>query len=127
MVAITPTIRTSSGTNSLQRPARSGFTEKKLNSMKAVALVGPMIVWREDEKSGATSAATAGAQHSIHHRQPGDGRKGDRLGNRQQRDVRGRAQVVPQLVRVVAPERRDERKQSHVFRGEMIPDSPCRP
>ena len=55
---MSPTISTRTGISSLHRPASAGLTEKKLNSMKAVAFVGPMIVCRDEEKSGATNAAT---------------------------------------------------------------------
>ena len=58
-MAIRPTMRTSSGINSPQRPVSAGFTEKKLNSMNAVAFVGPRIVCREPANNGATMAATA--------------------------------------------------------------------
>ena len=58
-VAMIPTMMTSSGISSLQRPVSAGFTEKKLKSMNAVAFVGPKIVCREPAKSGATKAATA--------------------------------------------------------------------
>ena len=54
-----PTISTSSGISSPKRPVSAGFTEKKLNSMNAVAFVGPSTVWREPANNGATKAATA--------------------------------------------------------------------
>ena len=54
-----PTIRTSRGTSWVSRVASIGSIAKKPKSMKAVAFVGPRMVWREPAKIGATSDAVA--------------------------------------------------------------------
>lgn len=59
MIEMPPIIRTRRGSRSPWRSLSSGFRAKKLNSMKAVALVGPRTLKRELAKKGAVRAAMA--------------------------------------------------------------------
>ncbi len=66
-------------------------------------------------------------KHSVNDWKPGDGSKGDRLGNRQQCDIRCCTGVSPEFLEAVIPERSGEWQEGDVFRGIMVPDTPSHP
>ena len=77
------------------------------------------------DPTGQALTPAGARQHPVNDRQTGNRCKSNGLGDRQQRHIDRRPGVHAEFSQIVTPERSPERRQPHMFGGEVISYGPA--